>query len=182
MECGENQWIADIRRQAQRLTRLTNDLIYLSRMEEESPRLQPIEFPLSDVAEEMAQSFQALAKSQGKELLLQIQPMLSFTGDEKAIRQLLSILLDNALKYSADSAPLKLGLENRAARSYSRCPTPSPNPWNRTSCPTCSTAFTGPINPAAAKRAVTAWGCPSPEASCSPTREKSGRKAPMAGR
>lgn len=113
MECGENQWISDIRRQAQRLTRLTNDLIYLSRMEEEQPKLQPIEFPLSDVAEEMAQSFQALAKSQGKELLLRIQPMLSFTGDEKAIRQLLSILLDNALKYSTDSAPLKLGLEKQ---------------------------------------------------------------------
>lgn len=113
MECGENQWISDIRRQAQRLTRLTNDLIYLSRMEEEQPRLQPIEFPISDVAEEMAQSFQALAKSQGKELLLQIQPMLSFTGDEKAIRQLLSILLDNALKYSTDSTPLKLGLERQ---------------------------------------------------------------------
>lgn len=113
MECGENQWISDIRRQAQHLTRLTNDLIYLSRMEEEQPRLQPIEFPISDVAEEMAQSFQALAKSQGKELLLQIQPMLSFTGDEKAIRQLLSILLDNALKYSTDSTPLKLGLERQ---------------------------------------------------------------------
>lgn len=61
----------------------------------------------------MAQSFQALAKSQGKELLLRIQPMLSFTGDEKAIRQLLSILLDNALKYSADSAPLTLKLEKQ---------------------------------------------------------------------
>ena len=113
MECGENQWITDIRRQAQRLTQLTNDLIYLSRMEEESPRLQPIEFLLSDVAEEMAQSFQAPARSQGKELLLHIQPMLSFTGDEKAIRQLLSILLDNALKYSADGAPLTLGLEKQ---------------------------------------------------------------------
>lgn len=51
MECGKNQWLADIRRQAQRLTGLTNDLIYLSRMEEEQPKLQLIDFPLSDVAE-----------------------------------------------------------------------------------------------------------------------------------
>ena len=113
MECGENQWISDIRRQAQRLTGLTNDLIYLSRMEEEQPKLQLIDFPLSDMAEEMAQSFQALAKSQEKSFTLSIQPMLSFTGDEKAIRQLLSILLDNALKYSPAGGRLELRLEKQ---------------------------------------------------------------------
>lgn len=113
MECGENQWLTDIRRQAQRLTGLTNDLIYLSRMEEEQPPLQIIAFPLSDVAEEMVQSFQALAKSQEKQMVLSIQPMLSCTGDEKSIRQLLSILLDNALKYSPDGGRLELRLEKQ---------------------------------------------------------------------
>ena len=113
MECGKNQWLADIRRQAQRLTGLTNDLIYLSRMEEEQPKLQLIDFPLSDVAEEMAHSFQALARRQGKDFTLQIQPMISFTGDEKAIRQLLSILLDNALKYSPAGGRLEVSLEKQ---------------------------------------------------------------------
>ena len=112
-DCGENQWLADIRRQAQRLTGLTNDLIYLSRMEEEQPKLQYIEFPLSDVVEEMAMPFQAPAKSQGKEPSLHIQPMLSCTGDEKAIRQLLSILLDNALKYSPAGGKLELRLQKQ---------------------------------------------------------------------
>ena len=113
MECGENQWLTDIRRQAQRLTDLTHDLIYLSRMEEEQPKLQRIEFPLSDVAEEMAQSFAAPARSQDKELTVTVQPMLSCTGDEKAIRQLISILLDNALKYSPDGGQLALKLEKQ---------------------------------------------------------------------
>lgn len=113
MEFGDNQWISDIRRQAQRLTGLTNDLIYLSRMEEAQPNLQLIDFPLSDVAEEMAQSFQALAKSQGKDFSIHVQPMLSFNGDEKAIRQLLSILLDNALKYSPAGGHLELRLEKQ---------------------------------------------------------------------
>lgn len=113
MECGENQWLTDIRRQAQRLTGLTHDLIFLSRMEEEQNRMQMIEFPLSDVAEEMAQSFLAPAKSQGKTLSIRIQPMLSYTGDEKAIRQLLSILLDNALKYSPTGGQLTVSLEKQ---------------------------------------------------------------------
>ncbi len=113
MECGENQWLIDIRRQTERLTGLTNDLIYLSRMEEEKPPLQVIEFPLSDVVEEMALPFLAPAKSQEKELALHIQPMLSCTGDEKAIRQLISILLDNALKYSPAGGQLELRLEKQ---------------------------------------------------------------------
>lgn len=113
LECGENQWLTDIRRQAQRLTGLTNDLIYLSRMEEENPTLQTIEFPISDVVEEMVQSFQAPARSQEKELTVSIQPMLSYTGDEKAIRQLVSILMDNALKYAPPGGKLSVGLERR---------------------------------------------------------------------
>lgn len=113
MDCGENQWLEDIRRQTRRLTGLTNDLIYLSRMEEEQPRLQYIPFPLSDVAEEMAGSFLAPAKSQGKELEVRIQPMLSFTGDEKAVRQLISLLLDNALKYSPAGGKLAFTLEKQ---------------------------------------------------------------------
>ena len=113
MECGENQWLTDIRRQAQRLMALTNDLIYLSRMEEEQPQLQYIDFPISDVVEEMAQSFAAPARSQDKELQIQVQPMLSFHGDEKGIRQLVSILLDNALKYSPPGGQLELRLEKQ---------------------------------------------------------------------
>lgn len=101
MECGENnEWIQDIRAQVRRLTALTKDLIYLSRMEEQENQVQMIDFPLSDVLTETAQSFQSLAKVQEKTFTVEIEPMMNFCGDEKAITQLVSILLDNALKYS----------------------------------------------------------------------------------
>lgn len=99
MEVGESDWLRDIQAQTKRLAGLTSDLIYLSRMEEEN-QLRIIDFPLSDLAEETVRSFQAMAKLQGKRFTAEIEPMLSFHGDEKEIRQLLSILLDNALKYS----------------------------------------------------------------------------------
>ena len=110
-ELEGNEWLQDIRCQVRRLTGLTQDLIFLSRMEEETPPIQPIEFPLSDLTEEMAQSFQGLAKAQGKGLVLSIQPLLSYTGDENAIRQLLSILLDNALKYTPDEGEVEIALK-----------------------------------------------------------------------
>lgn len=117
-ELEGNEWLQDIRCQIRRLTGLTQDLIYLSRMEEETPPIQPIEFPLSDLTEELAQSFQGLAKAQGKCLALSVQPMLSYTGDEKAIRQLLSILLDNALKYTPEEGEAEVALkkEGRTVR------------------------------------------------------------------
>ena len=96
MEYGENEWLDDIQVQTKRLAGLTNDLIYLSRMEEKQTKTTMIEFPFSEVISEEAQSFQGLAKVKGKNFMVDIEPMLSLKGDEKTIRQLISILLDNA--------------------------------------------------------------------------------------
>lgn len=113
LEYGENEWLTDIQKQAKRLTALTNDLVYLSRMEEADHTVPMIEFPLSDVVSEAAASFQALAQTQEKEFKCRIQPMLSLTGNEKAIQQLVGILLDNALKYSPEHGVVILTLEKQ---------------------------------------------------------------------
>lgn len=114
MELGENEWLEDIQKQAKRLTALTNDLVMLSRMEEAESTMQMIEFPFSDVVSEAASSFQALAQTQEKVFQCQIQPMLTLRGNEKAIHQLISILLDNALKYSPANGTVSLTLEKQS--------------------------------------------------------------------
>ena len=111
MEFGENEWLQDIQNQTKRLASLTNDLILLARMDEGTKQVQKIDFPFSDLASEMVQSFQALALQQNKTFSSRIQPMLSLCGDEKSLRQLLSILLDNALKYSDPEGAISLSLE-----------------------------------------------------------------------
>ena len=113
MDYGENEWVSDIQTQTKRLADLTNDLILLSRMEEEQTRLQMLELPLSDIAEETIAPFQAVARTQEKTLELCIQPMLSICGDEKSLRKLFSILLDNAVKYSAPQSTISCTLEKQ---------------------------------------------------------------------
>lgn len=113
MEYGESEWIQGIQKQTARLTTLTNDLIYLSRMEEPQNQLQKIDFSLSDLVEETVCSFQALAATQGKSFAVKITPLLSCHGDEASIRQLLSILLDNALKYSPEHGSIEVTLQKK---------------------------------------------------------------------
>lgn len=106
-------WLPDIQEQTKHLTFLTNNLITLSRMEEERTRLQMIDFPFSDVVEETVKSFQALARTQNKTFETSIQPMISLYGDEKSLTQLVSILLDNAMKYSTPKGEISLRLEKQ---------------------------------------------------------------------
>ncbi|MCI8298774.1 MAG: HAMP domain-containing histidine kinase [Lachnospiraceae bacterium] len=113
LEYGENEWSQGIQKQTARLTDLTNQLIFLSRMEEPERRLQKIEFCISDLAEEAVQSFQAPAATQNKTLTSDITPLLPFYGDEASIRQLLYLLLDNAVKYSPPSGSIELTLKKR---------------------------------------------------------------------
>lgn len=113
MEFGENEWLEDIQKQTGRLSELTRSLVYLARMEEEHSDAPMIEFPFSDVVGETAASFQALAQTQDKSFDCRVTPMLTLKGDERAIRQLVSVLLDNAVKYSPAGGAVALAAEKQ---------------------------------------------------------------------
>ncbi len=100
MDLGENECLADIQQQTKRLTKLTNELVMLARMEEAGDTMPKIDFPVSEVVADAALPFRTLAMQQDKEFTCNIQPMLSMNGNGKAVEQLVTLLMDNALKYS----------------------------------------------------------------------------------
>lgn len=108
MDIEENECLEDIKQQTKRLTDLVNDLVYLARMEESENSLQMIEFPVSEVIQEIAMPFKTLAQAQEKDFTCNVAPMLSMQGNNKAIEQLVSILMDNALKYSPKGGTISL--------------------------------------------------------------------------
>ena len=71
---------------------------------------------MSDVAEETVGTFQELAKTQNKVLESNITPMIAMKGDEKAIRRLITILLDNAVKYAKENGRICVTLEKQKKR------------------------------------------------------------------
>jgi signal transduction histidine kinase len=112
MDYGKNDSIDEISNQVKKLTILTNDLVTLSRMDEVNKgELMRIDFPISDIVIETATLFIALAETKNLKLELDIEKNLSFYGDEKYIKQLISILLDNAVKYANNDLPIKISMQ-----------------------------------------------------------------------
>lgn len=125
MEAGQQKWIDKARAQTEKLTALVNSLVTLSRMDEETSPLKREPFPISDAVWETAESFTELAASAGHPLTVQVTEGLVCCGDEYAVRQLTSILLDNAVKYAAPDSPITLTLEKSrrgvVLRTTNRC-------------------------------------------------------------
>lgn len=111
-EVGSNESIDDIRTQTKRLTELTNDLVYLAKMEENS-KLELIDIPLSDIVTEISDNFKGLAIYNGIDLEVNVEPLITIQGNVKAIEQLVGILLDNAIKYTAKDTTVKIRLQKR---------------------------------------------------------------------
>jgi signal transduction histidine kinase len=100
MTQGENEWTGSIKSQVSRLTKLTNDLVSLTRMDESGSKLIKTDFSLSDAIIETIEPYQNLARSEGKRFELSCPGNISYCGNEDSIRKLTVILADNAIKYS----------------------------------------------------------------------------------
>ena len=107
---GENEWTDAIKEQVGHLTELTNKLVLLSSMDEDNKKYIITDFSLSEVAEEAVRPFYSVAKADGKSLECNIEPNLSCHGDMGMIKELFSLLLDNAIKYSDVEGNIKLSV------------------------------------------------------------------------
>ncbi len=107
---GGKEELEEVRTQTKRLTELTNNLVYLSKMEESEHKLRKVELPLSDIADETAGSFRVLAASKHIDFSVQIQSGITAKGSPDAIRRLISILLENAVKYTPDGGSVTMNL------------------------------------------------------------------------
>jgi signal transduction histidine kinase len=124
LENGENRWTESIRNQIARLSSLTENLVSLTRMDESESHLTMVDFSLSDAVSETAGTFVAPARLNGKSLEIDVEPNITFTGDETSIRRLVSILVDNAVKYSSEAAVIRISLKKQGKTAVIICKNP----------------------------------------------------------
>ncbi len=115
-EVGKNEWLEDIREEGEQMTELVNRLVTLARMDEERARLEAAPFVLSDTLADTLAAFSSAAEKRKITLTSDIPPLVQYKGNEAAIRQLVSILMDNAVKYCDLSGTITVTLQEHGGR------------------------------------------------------------------
>ena len=118
MDLGENEWVEGTKKQVGRLRKLVNNLVSLSRMDEQDTAFEMAQFPISDAAFECADLYQSVAESAGKRLESDIEEGVNATADENSIRQIFSILLDNAIKYAEGDRVIRMRLHREGRKVF----------------------------------------------------------------
>ena len=107
MESPGNPWIRSTQKQTAALRRLVDELVYLSRMEEEHPAMTMESLSLGDILAEAAEPFAAMAEFGGKDMQVSGDPAARVTGDRAAMQRLVSTLCDNAVKYTPEGGAIR---------------------------------------------------------------------------
>ncbi len=109
-EVGENEWLSDIRDETLLMSELVNRLVSLARMDEEGIKCEMKEFSLTDAVADTVSAFASSVENSGKHLTVNISSKVSYIGDEAGIRQVVSILMDNASKYCDNGGEINVFL------------------------------------------------------------------------
>lgn len=110
MEVGKQKWIDKATAQTEKLKDLVNSLVILAKSDEEREPVA-LDFNAGEVIAETVDSFADFAEQKGHGIISDIDKSISFCGDEYAVRQLVSILMDNALKYAADGSDIEFKMK-----------------------------------------------------------------------
>lgn len=117
LDRGEDEWTGNIRQQVGRLTGLVSELVTLSRLDEVKPVPEKEHLDLSGAAWEMAEVYNPQAKASGKEIKTDIQDNVTIVGDKTSIQQMLSVLLDNAVKYSDQGSEIRFSVKRQRGKA-----------------------------------------------------------------
>ena len=116
-EIGENKWLGYIRSESVRMSELVNELLCLARLDDKSSQaLHFAETDLSQLVLQTALPFESVLFEMGKIYSVEVQPDIKAKVDESSIKHVLTILIDNAVKYSKENGEITVKLYMHSGR------------------------------------------------------------------
>jgi len=110
---SQEKWLGNIQSELERMKRLVDDLLFLARADAED-EVSKDYYDLSGLLVKIYDSFMPLAKNKGLNLTLNIKENVIVYGNESRIKQLITIMLDNAIKYT-DCGQVELKLKSSSS-------------------------------------------------------------------
>lgn len=114
LQLGEdNEWLISIKNQTKRLDTLIKTLLGLARIDKAGKqKLELEEFSLNDLINEEINDIKILAKD-GCSFEIEENAKVQIKADKSCIRQVLTILLDNATKYAPENDVIKIAIKKQ---------------------------------------------------------------------
>lgn len=109
--------IDDIDAEVRHMTALVEDMLLLARTDSGTIQIEPVPLDMADVAAEAASSLVTLGQERGVKVVLDPLPA-TVEGDPLRLRQLITILVDNAIRHSPKGSTVTVNVRPDAAAAW----------------------------------------------------------------
>jgi signal transduction histidine kinase len=117
MVSGESEWTKSIKNQVERMTKLIGELITLAKADEKK-NVEIVEFDFSELIQTEVDSFKTVAVQSGKTLETKIEENITIKSDKNGLREVVSVLTDNAIKYCDDEGTIKVESHKKGKKVF----------------------------------------------------------------
>ena len=130
LHTGENKWSRNIKAQTKRLDILTKNMLTLAKAEESGTSIPEEDIDVSLCVYEQTEMFRESAEMKSISLTAEIQPDVIVKANGEYISRIVSMLLDNSVKYTQENGKIEVELQEsgkgfflRVANTYNEAET-----------------------------------------------------------
>ncbi len=113
----EKKWLVYIKDETDRMTQLTNDLLYLAKSDRDKEEKGFSDISFSDIVEDVALESEAIAFEHNIGFSYSAEPELRVSASQGGLKQLVLILTDNALKYTPEKGSVNIELKSNGDKA-----------------------------------------------------------------
>ncbi len=114
---SQSKWLHYIKSEVERMSKLTNDLLYLAQLDYSDGKMIYSDFDLSKTVENVILTMEAVIFEDNLSFKYDVEPNLTIHGNNEQLKQVVMILLDNAVKYVNSKGVISIALKKSSSNA-----------------------------------------------------------------